>query len=523
MEDILFLNERVSNAIKIGESDFREFKSAYQGKPDNKKPRPVKEICRDIAEGLVAFANTDGGELIIGVEDDGTITGVPHSEKDIAIMLKAGKSHVFDGQVLPLDYSVKLVIDDKIVLFFQVQKGTHEIFQLPDGRVVERQDKRTVPATVKHLQFKQQEIISRAYDRQYVDGATVNDLDFSLVQSFADSFLKGITIEKYLQQLGLAEYSVSGFKIRRAALLLFTKDIQKWCPNSKVRFLKVSGTTLESGHKYNVISDEMVQGNIYELLYKSWEGVRPYLAYKTVFGPGAIFEQQYIYPEEACREALVNAIVHRDYISHNGVEVYIYDDRMEIKSPGALLSTITINILEELENRHESRNSKIAYVLKVSNLMRELGEGMKRIFTSMQEKELRKPKLYSNTSWFTVTLFNKSVYSEEQQKFLKHFDKFKLSVNQKKIVLLGIDGKAFAQADIYKAMNTKDKNVYDNEIKKLKRIRILIESKTDKSTPTKTDNASTTSSGKTIIKIMDLLPPKIKKEYLSKYKIQIPQ
>jgi ATP-dependent DNA helicase RecG len=105
---------------------------------------------------------------------------------------------------------------------------------------------------------------------------------------------------------------------------------------------------------------------------------------------------------------ILNAIVHRDYSAEGrGIEVHIFDDRMEIKSPGALLSTLTVNDLEALDNRHESRNARISYTLKVSKLMREMGEGMKRIFTLMKENNLKKPKLYSNTVWFTITLFNK--------------------------------------------------------------------------------------------------------------------
>ncbi len=504
MTDILFLSERVRNSILIGESDFREFKSAFEGRPDSKKPRLVKKICEDIAEGLVAFANTDGGELIIGVEDDGTITGVPHRQDEIDTMLAAVKSHIIHGQLLPLDYAVKLVIDDKTVLFFQVEKGANEIYQLPDGRVMVRQDKRTVPANVKHLQFQRQEILSREYDRQYVDGASVNDLDTSRVQELADSFLKGMTIEKCLQQAGLAEYSVNGFKLRRAALLLFAKDIQKWCPNSKVRFIKVSGIELGSGDKYNVVSDELVYGNISELMYKSWESLRPFLAYKTVFGANAQFEQQYIYPENACREALVNAIAHRDYISHNGIEVHVYDNRIEVRSPGALLSTLTVDDLLALENRHESRNSKITYILKISRFMREIGEGVKRMFDLMEENELQKPKLYSNTSWFTVTFFNKSVYTDKQQEFLRLFDKFKLTVNQKKIVLLGIDGKELAPDDIYTAIRTKDSNIYNNEITTLRMMKILEEIRTN-------PQASRVS------KIKNIEKPKV-----SRYKIILP-
>jgi ATP-dependent DNA helicase RecG len=92
--NVLKIRERVEIAIEIGESHFREFKSALSGSDENKKPRPVKDICKDVSEALVAFANADGGEIIVGVEDNSSITGVPHSEKDIETILSSPKTHV---------------------------------------------------------------------------------------------------------------------------------------------------------------------------------------------------------------------------------------------------------------------------------------------------------------------------------------------------------------------------------------------------------------------------------------------
>lgn len=348
MENILIIQERVKNTISLGESHFREFKTALEGKPDNKKPRIAKKICEDIGEALVSFANADGGEVLIGVEDD--------------------------------------------------------------GRCVRRKDRSTMPESVDRIQFERQEIISREYDSQFVDGAFVSDLDLDLLQSVADSYIKGLSAELYLQQTGLAVYGTNGLRLKRAALLLFAKsnEISRWHSKSQIRFLKVQGEKLESGEKYNVISDESVQGNILDLWFKSWESLRPYLAYKTEFGSDAKFEQKYIYPEDACKEALLNAIAHRDYSIQNGIEIFIFNDRIEIKSPGALLSTLSITNLYQLEGAHESRNPLIARVLRENKLMRELGEGMKRIFSLMNENELKRPLLYSNGS-FSVTLFNETV------------------------------------------------------------------------------------------------------------------
>jgi len=262
--------------------------------------------------------------------------------------------------------------------------------------------------------FEQQEIRSREYDSQFVDGAFVTDLDLGVLLSFANSCAKGLSIELYLQQTGLAVYGTNGLRLRRAALLLFAKsnEISRWHSRCQIRFLKVEGDKLESGEKYNVISDERIQGNIFDLAFKFWENLRPYLAYKTEFGPDSKFEQKYIYPEEACKETLLNAIAHRDYSIQNGIEIYIFNNKIEIRSPGALLSNISINNLYQLDGVHESRNPLIARVLQENNLMRELGEGMSRIFNLMDENELKRPILYSNGSWFSVTFTKKTGSSQ---------------------------------------------------------------------------------------------------------------
>ena len=408
MDDILLLADKVRNTLILGESHFREFKSALEGRPDKKRPRLTKSICEDIGEALVSFANADGGAVLIGIEDDGTITGIPHNEDEIQKMLNSVKTHVYQNQQLPLNNANKLIIDNKTILYFSVNKGTTMIYQLPDGRCVRRRDKSTMPASVDQIQFERQEIKSREYDSQFVDGALVTDLDVRLLQGIADQYIKGLSIERYLQQIGLAEYAQNGLRLKRASLLLFASDIDKWHPRCQVRFLRVKGSTLEAGEKYNVISDYTVKGNIFDLLDKSWEHLRSYLAYKTEFGVNSQFEQKYIYPEDAVREAILNAIAHRDYSITNAIEIYLFNDRMEIKSPGALISTLTIKNLYELEGSHESRNSLVARVLRETKLMRELGEGMKRIFNLMYENELEKPELYSNGLWFRVTLSNKT-------------------------------------------------------------------------------------------------------------------
>lgn len=464
MSDTLILQERIKNTILLGESHFREFKSAFEGEPGHKKPGNVKSICKYIGEALVAFANADGGELLVGVEDDSVITGIPHKESEIEAMLSATKTHIHPNNTFPLIAALKIVLDGKIILFFSVSKGSSEIYQLPDGRCMRRRDTSTVPVTFSQIAFERQEIKSREYDRQFVDGASVSDLDVLFIQTIADNYLKGLSVERYLQQIGLAEYSPNGLRLRMAALLLFAKDIQRWHPRSQVRILKVLGKELQSGEKYNVTSDEIIRGNIFELIERSWEQLRPFLAYKTEFGSDARFEQKYIYPEFACKEGLINAIAHRDYSIQNGIDIFIFEDSLQIKSPGALLSTLTIKNLEELENAHESRNVYIARVLRENKYIRELGEGMKRMFELMEQRELQRPILYSNGLWFSVTLSHKSVFSPPQQQWLALFEPFNLSPRQKRIIVLGMDDREISPQEIYNALHTQELRIYNEEV-----------------------------------------------------------
>ena len=327
--------------------------------------------------------------------------------------------------------------------------------------------------------FDRQDSRSRQYDSEYVDCAYVTDLDLAQLKGISDRYLPGITPEKYLQQIGLAEYGAQGLRLRRAALLLFATEIQKWHPRYQLRILRVHGTHLRAGSEYNVSSDELVQGNIIELLGKSWEALRPSLVYKTEFGEDTRFEQRYLFPEWACREALVNAIAHRDYSLHNGIDCFIFDDRMGIKSPGALLSTLTVDRLKQLDGAHESRNALVGRALRETGYMRELGEGMKRIFELMEQSDLQKPDLDTDSTSFTVTLYHSSVFNAQQLAWVGMFDWATLSRLQQRIVIAGMHDRALAPRDIYRAMNTQDRDTYDREVTQLRKAGILVEIRTN--------------------------------------------
>ena len=134
---ILLIQERLTNDLTLGESHFREFKSALDG-PERKRRRKLSSVAKDIGETLVAFANADGGTLIVGAEDDGTISGVPYAEGDIEVLQQAPKTHVHTDTPLPGVRTHTVSVAEKILLTFEVQKGTQYIHLTSDGRCLQR-------------------------------------------------------------------------------------------------------------------------------------------------------------------------------------------------------------------------------------------------------------------------------------------------------------------------------------------------------------------------------------------------
>lgn len=448
-DDILRLEERILMGIDIGESHFREFKSAYEQHPSAQPAaRKVKEICQDVAETLVAFANADGGELFVGVEDDGKVTGVPHKEELIAAIKRAPVDHLHRDSPLPPPMIGDIAIEGKRVLYFSVVKSMGAIHLTAGGRCLRRYDRENRPAVFEEIRAARDESISREYDRSFVDGLSTADLDIDLLTNVSEQIASGFSPEKLLQYLGLAEYSDTGLRYRKAALLLFAKDISKWYPRCEVRIIRVEGIELGTGSNYNVAVDERIGGAIPLLVEDAWETLRPYLA-RTRFQSTGVFRERLIYPEAACREALVNAIAHRDYSREGSpIEVFVYDDRMDFRSPGGLLSGISVDQLKSFAQVHETRNVLVARTLRELGLMREMGEGIPRMFGAMRDSELVDPELTSDREQFTVTLRSQSIFNRQDIEWLDSYKEFDLEKNEQRVALLGRDGHLLSTNEI---------------------------------------------------------------------------
>ncbi len=472
-EIILRLKERVQIALEIGESYYREFKSGFEG-PDNKKvPRDTNEIKYDIAKTLVAFANADGGELFVGIEDNNTVTGLPHSENKIEEIRNSYKDCVLRETPVPIKQATTINYNGLIIVYFSVSKGTEYVHLTSKGECFQRKDRESVPTASEKIVFLREEKISREYDREFIDLAKITDLDQELLQSVSQRISKLISAEKLLQYLDLAEFDGTTLKLRRAALLLFAKKSSKWHPRSQVRIFIVRGTEEKTGKEFNVTEIGEANGNIFQLIEASWDLLRPHLT-DTRFSEDAIFKTQIMYPELACREALINAITHRDYSNEGrGIEVKIFDDRLLIENPGELLSSISLKDIESLTGAHLSRNTYIARVLRETGYIRELGEGIRRIYDLMTSNDLVAPSFKSMNKTFSISLNYKYVYTKQEQLWLDNFKAIDLSREQKTVVRLGVNGRLVSAKEIFDIVGIVDEKTYRELIESMRNIGIL--------------------------------------------------
>jgi ATP-dependent DNA helicase RecG len=308
----------------------------------------------------------------------------------------------------------------------------------------------------------------------------VVDLDPALLRIAADQISNGMSVDKCLQYLGLAEYDgLTGLRLRRAALLLFAKNPDHWHPRLQVRIIRAAGTSIGAGPDYNVSSDSTIKDNIVKLLDEAWDALRLHLVV-TRFQEDARFRTTYIYPEVACREALVNAIAHRDYSEEGrGIEIYVFDDRIEIRNPGGLLSSIALEDITALKGAHQSRNSYVARTLREIGIMRELGEGMRRIFELMKSSELAPPEISSDARSFSLSLHHRAMYSKDETLWLSQYDAFVLSSDEKAVILMGRNGSLIAPNDIIRRLGIVDTEAYRQIVQSLQ-VKCILDSVTAK-------------------------------------------
>ena len=412
------------------EGQFLDRKSCYDLSSGKPLPRPWKEVISDIVETLVAMANAEGGTVVLGIDDDGTVSGVPmrYDLEKIARQIA--------GRIRPpprLLYR-EVELEGKRVWVFETD-WSPEVHQLTDGRYLYRHNDQNLPFPARDIEALKRSRRQALTEGQFVSGASIDHLDLELIRDVGQKVGLSMSPEEVLLHYRLAEQQNGRLRLTLAALLLFAKDPLRWHPRCGIDFAIWRGTERLTGPKLNIKKRIRIEGfPIVRLIEEAYHTIQDWLPERQSL-VDLFFEERLEYPTFAWQEAIVNAIAHRDYsLMGLGIEVDLFDDRLEIRSPGELVEPVTIERLRNRERVHASRNPRIVRVLTDLGYMRERGEGIPRMFEVMEQEGLHPPEFVLEGGCFVVTLRSTPIYSSETMRWLKQFEGIGLTRNQVRLL-----------------------------------------------------------------------------------------
>ena len=358
----------------------------------------------DLFGDVVAFANTEGGDLYLGVEDDGTITGV-HPEHSNPVTLSA---YIANNTVPPISTRCEIMEETRPVLKISVPKSYGGIVATRSGKILRRRMK--IDNMPENVPMYPTEITTRLSDLRLLDystmiilESTLSDLDPLEIERMrqiilaydGDKALLELSNEELLKALGFVREQNGVLYPTVAGILMVGKvpSIQKYVPTGKSSFQVLEGTTVRVNEDYALPILASIETIIAHI--DVWNPQQE-LEFGLFRMPAPEFNKR------ALREAIVNAFCHRDYSIMGRVRVAIEDDGLTIANPGGFIEGVTIENL--LTAEPHGRNPLLADALKRVGLAEKTGRGIDRIFEGSLIYGRALPD-YSKTTSTTVSLF----------------------------------------------------------------------------------------------------------------------
>ena len=364
--------------------------------------------AKALAITIIAFANADGGQIALGVEDDGTLTGVDGKTDHVNELLRASFDYCVPSIATSTEYIEVTDVEGKQnhIILMTIPQSMRVHANQADEVYYRVGDKS------KKLNFEQRMQLVYAKGEHYYEDAPVNnaswdDLDMALVEEYVTLIGYSKGAEAYIRENGFLikkeDYRGKEYEaLSGAAVLLFGKNPQRFFQRAQVRVIRYEGTEAKVGTEMNVIKDEIFTGPILKLTNEVLAFVRTQIKEHTYLGQDGRFRTDPQYPEFCWTELCVNAICHRDYsILGTDIQVKLFDDHMTVESPGILPGLVRPNNIREM---HFSRNPKIALYMRNHKLVKEFGEGVDRMFREMEEAGLPAPEYRQNEFMVYATI-----------------------------------------------------------------------------------------------------------------------
>lgn len=408
---------QVSNLITFDENQYFDRKSSS-----------IK--ISKLVETIIAFANANGGIIAIGI-DDGVVTGI-NNQGNIKVndFIQCG----FD-LVVPSVNITHIFIDvinnsgkDDRILLLSIEQSVDKVHKTKSDDVYLRVGDESKKLTFEQRLSLQYAKGERSFEDNIIDTFDIEDEVEELDQEILSKYGKalGFTGKEYHKLLlarGFARRINNNIKLTNAGVLLFYKNPTLFLPASRIRFIRYDGIKAEVGTSMNIIKDVLIEGTLATQIEKTKSIVKSQLRdFSTLDPQSGKFITIPEYPEFAWLEGVVNAVTHRAYnLQGDDIKIIMFDDRLEIISPGRFPNIVNKSNIKETRY---SRNPRIARALTEMGWVRELGEGVNRIYKEMKSYFLEEPIYDEQANTVTLILKNNIVMRRERRN-----DKVNLTIN----------------------------------------------------------------------------------------------
>ena len=361
-----------------------------------------EEINESVFKTISAFANKEGGIIYIGISDKKEIKGFEYTNNMLGDLTNKIVNQL---GIHPQIDCIKA--DKKDVLQIKVKKSTLPVSY--KGKYYTR-----VGNTTREMQGEE----LRSF---FIKGTSWDGLtgEYSLDEIDPDTVRKFIRMASRNGRLKTADEDIKTIlkklkliidgKLTNAAIMLFGKNPQEYFINALVRVGRFKNETI-------IIGDRRIEGNLFKQIEEAEEAIKNFINVRyEITGEQLTRKDIWDYPLEAIREALLNAVIHRDYFKYNvQTQIKIFNDWIWFFNIGGLPEGIT---LEQLKTTHPSvaRNPLIIHTFYLAGLIEEYGSGIGRIMDSLKEANLPGPEFKEEFAGFSLYL-RKDYYTEERLK-----------------------------------------------------------------------------------------------------------
>ena len=426
-------------------------------KPENQNIE-FKSTWRDeYLKWICAFANTEGGVLYIGVEDTGNVIGVKDSHKlseDIPNKIKDTMGLICDIKIL----------HDGSLDYFQIKVEKYPFPVSYHGKYYKRSGSTMQEMSGVELDRMILSVQGRTWDSIPVPHVNIDDLENDAFRLFRKKALDSgrldkdsldVTNENLLHNLHVTE----GEYLTRAAIMVFHPDPEKWVTGA---YIKVAYFENEA----DILYQDEIHGPLLLQVEKTMELIYTKYMKALVSYDGIYRKETFFFPKDAFRELLLNAVIHKDYLSTTPIQIRIYKDKIRLWNDGKLPEGVTVDSLYK-EHISKPCNPNIANVFFKCGMVESWARGFEKIAAYCEELNAKLPEIDLSLGGVTARCFASETYLKLMKEHENTLQNAPLNVplnvplneREEKILKLIADDANITVTEIANKLNVNEKTI----------------------------------------------------------------